>query len=77
MRRHVVRVFSTEDGKRRVEIYRRDDGHFAFEESYYSDDPEEQCWLPVSRQMVTLCDSEATAVREARGRISWLASRGA
>lgn len=59
--------------KRRVVLFRRDDGTFGFQEERFSSDPLEQCWLPfVERRSECRCDSLESAMREARGRIDWL-----
>jgi len=61
-------------GKRRVHIYRHDDGSFRFLEEKFSDDELERCWLMLtSRRSEPVCDTFETALREAQGRIKWLA----
>jgi hypothetical protein len=67
------RVIYDSSKKRRVTIFRRDDGSFSFLEERFSDDPREQCWLPQThRRSIPICDSFETATREAAGRIVWL-----
>jgi hypothetical protein len=71
----VVKTYTSHDHQRRVQIVRRDDGLFSFIEEHRADDWEgNACWTPmVSRgRSLPICDSEATAEREARSRISWL-----
>lgn len=60
------------NGSRRVLIVRRRNGTFGFEEERWSSDPQEQCWIPLPQNPICLCDSEERALREARGRVSWL-----
>jgi len=61
---------------RRVRIIRRADGTFSFLEEHWSSDSLEQVWIPqTSKRSLPLCDSAETALREAQGRISWLADR--
>lgn len=65
-----VKLFENVAHNRRVIIYRRADGTYGFTEETWSDDPHELCWIP--QDTGSICDSEATAIREAQGRISWL-----
>jgi hypothetical protein len=68
----VLRVLTSLDGKRRVHIVDRGGGRFGYEEEYFSDDPDERCWVPLPQYPVTICDSPETAEREARGCVTWL-----
>ena len=67
-----VRTITDAPGLRRVVIYRREAGSFGFEEQRFSTAPEERCWLPVGRHSEAICLTEEIAIREARGRVSWL-----
>jgi hypothetical protein len=68
------RVIYDRTGKRRVQIFRSDDGFFSFLEEKFSDQEFEQCWLPLTwRRSQPVCDTFETALREAKGRIEWLA----
>jgi len=70
-----VRTIVDPGGKRRVHLIARHDGRFGYAEEFFSDDPEEQCWLPASGSRglpVAICDSLETAEREARASIDWL-----
>jgi hypothetical protein len=59
---------------RRVHIVRRDDGTFGFVEERFSDDELERCWLMLGwRRSQPICDTFETALREAEGRVGWLA----
>lgn len=68
----------SKDRKRRVIIFQRSIGSFGektfgFEEQYFSDEPLEQCWCPLSQVPLSFCETEQIAVREARARVVWLA----
>ena len=74
-----IRSFSSPDGKRRLDICRRDDGRFSFtEEREWILDmsatglPDETYWS-VLRQG-GLFDSAEAAEREARARTPWMTS---
>lgn len=55
--------------KRRVLIFQRADGHFSSLEEYFSDDPHEQCWIPLSYgRSLPICDTLESVLREACGR---------
>ncbi len=66
---HAVRAFENAAGNRRVIIFQRSDSTYGFAEEVWSDEPHERCWLP--REAGSICDSEATAIREAQGRVDW------
>jgi hypothetical protein len=64
-----------QSGTRRVVIYELDSGGFTFEEEHFGNDPLEQCWLPVTKgRSHPICASLEIALREAAGRVSWLAA---
>lgn len=61
------------DKKRRVVVVQTADGSYGFVEEFFSTEPEEQCWIPVTKgRSIPICDSIETALREARGRVDWL-----
>ena len=63
-----------ETGKRRVVFTTCGDGCYTFSEETFSDDPMEMNWIPVGgRRSYPICESYDIAVREASGRVSWLA----
>jgi hypothetical protein len=68
--REVKRIFVKSDGARKVEIFRRADGTFGFEELKFGE--EERIWFPVGRYTTAIIDSLDNAIMEARGRVSWL-----
>ena len=68
-----VRTIADETRKRRLIVFRRDDGSFGFEEEWFSDEPLEMSWIPFGRYSVCRCDTEERALAEARSRVGWLA----
>ena len=67
------RVIYDSSKKRRVTIFKCEDGSFSFLEEHFSDEPLEHCWIPLThRRSIPVCDSFETATREAAGRIEWL-----
>jgi len=71
MGRQVVESFLNPDGTRRVDIFEREDGTFGFEEFRFGE--EEQCWLASGRGATSFTDNLGDELREARGRVWWLA----
>ena len=66
------RVIYDLDNKRRVLILRSANGSYSFVEECFSEDPYEQCWIPVTKgRSIPICDSIDTVLREAKGRIDW------
>ena len=68
----IVRTMTSPEGKRRVLIVDRGDGRFGYDEEYFSDDPDEKCWVPLRQFPLTIRDSPESAEREARGCVDWL-----
>ena len=67
------RVIYDQKNNRRVLILRAANGSYSFVEECFSAEPEEQCWIPVTKgRSIPVCDSIETALREAKGRITWL-----
>lgn len=64
-------VIYNADRTRRVVFERNADGSIGFREDVWSNDRYEHCWIP-SRWPDSHCDTMETAMREARGRLSWL-----
>jgi hypothetical protein len=71
--RIVIKEILATGGKRKVQIYQRDDGSFGFGALQFSEDPLENCWIPHGRFSECIALSAEIAEREARGRIDWLA----
>ena len=55
-----------------VDVFRRDDGSFGFEECRR--DPEEGRWRSLQRYSSLIFASEAEALAQARMRVPWLAN---
>jgi len=68
MHRVTLGTIYSQDNLRRVQIFRREDGTFGFDEEKYAE--KEQCWIPLGFN--SICDSQERAFTEARGRIPWL-----
>jgi hypothetical protein len=61
--------------KRRVIIRGSSGGTYTFVEEYFSDEPLEMSWIPLTyRRSIPICESFEIAMREARGRVEWLAA---
>jgi hypothetical protein len=67
----VVKSLLSADGTRRVDIFERGDGTFGFEEFRF--DEGELCWLASGCRATSFTDNLGDALREARGRVWWLA----
>lgn len=74
MAEKIVREIYNPDRTRRVLIVQRDGGSFGFEEEHFSEEPLEKCWIRESQKPFSICDSPEIALKEATGRIAWLAS---
>jgi hypothetical protein len=67
----VTRSIETPDGGRCVDLFRRPDGSFGFEE--YRRDPEDGSgWYPVGHHAGAVFASGAAALAAARQRVAWL-----
>ena len=68
----VVRSIETPDGGRCVDLFRRPDGSFGFEE--YRRDPEDGSgWHPIGHHAGVVYAREADALASARNKVGWLA----
>jgi len=68
------RVIYDSDRKRRVRVIGLLDGSYSFIEEKFSDEPLEMSWIPQTyRRSQPICSSVEIALREARGRVEWLA----
>ncbi len=68
-------VFYDSERNRRVRILRSPDGIYSFIEERFSNEPHEMCWIPqTDRRSQPICATFEIAMREARGRIEWLAT---
>jgi hypothetical protein len=70
--RQVMKKSLRADQRRRVRIYRREDGLFSFDEATRVTFPNgDQHWAPLPPYS-TFCDTAETAERAARATIPWL-----
>jgi len=70
----VVKTFLRADQRRRVRIFRREDGLFSFDEATRVNFPNgDRRWAPLLPYS-TFCDTAEAAEREARATIPWLRS---
>ena len=70
--RTVVASFTNAEGNHCVDIFRREDGTFGFEE--YRSDPEDLMgWFPLHRYSGQAFATEADAVARARVAVRWMA----
>jgi len=67
----VVRRIQSQDHRRLVEIYRRENGTFGFGALRW--DEEEECFVRFGRYAESFNDSLDRAVAEASDRVEWLA----
>jgi hypothetical protein len=68
----VTRSIETPDGGRCVDLYRRPDASFGFEE-YRRDSEDGRGWFPIGFHGDAIFPTEAAALAEARRRVAWLA----
>ena len=66
----IVKTIESEDGNQKLHIFQRENGTFGFEEMKFGED--EDAWFLVGRYSIAICESESTALREARDRVGWL-----
>ncbi|HLY72824.1 MAG TPA: hypothetical protein VKU80_01795 [Planctomycetota bacterium] len=71
MSQTIVEMIYSPERNARVQVFHRDNGTFGFEEERFQ--KEEQCWIPFGRYSESIIDSLESAIREATGRVSWLA----
>lgn len=72
--REIVKIIGRPDGKRRVLVYRRQDGRFAFyEEQRLTDMHDEPRWRSMGA-FEAICDSAEAAEMTARASIGWLSA---
>lgn len=73
MPRETIRTIYSANRRERVSIFRREDGTYGYCEECFSEEPPERCWIPAGRRTESICSSEETVLREAIGRVPWLA----
>jgi hypothetical protein len=67
----IVEVIYNPERNARVEVFRRENGTFGFSELRFHN--EEKTWAPYGRYSEAVVDSAESAIREAKGRVDWLA----
>ncbi len=70
-----IKTLFSNDRLKKVELFRRQDGTFGFEEWHFH--PEEGLWAPFGQRSLAICDSLDKAEIEARGRVEWLGAGAA
>ncbi len=71
----VVASFNNAEGNHCVDIFRRDDGTFGFEE--YRRDPEDlKGWFPLHRHSRRVFATEVDALARARAAVPWMVGDG-
>jgi hypothetical protein len=71
VKRMIKKTLLKSDGMRKVEIFQRDDKTFGFEELEFG--IEENAWYEVGRYSIAIIDSLDNPIKEAQGRVRWLA----
>jgi len=72
MLKTIVKELIATDGKRKVQVFRRDDGSCGYESLRFGEEPLEIGWIPCGRFSEYIVPTSEIAEREARGRINWL-----
>lgn len=67
-----LEIIYDEAKRQRVIFFRKRTGTFYYEEEYFSDELDEMCWIPKSRRIVGIYDSQSKAQTEAKANIEWL-----
>ena len=67
---HIVKTIHNRENTRKVEVFQRDDGAFGFQEWKWIN--EENCWVPLPKQIISVIDTMQHALDEAEERIPWL-----
>ena len=67
----VIKTIMSEAGDRKLDIFRRDNGTFGFEEFFF--DFEEKARCPVRGQSYAIVDTVERATAEGMARVSWRA----
>lgn len=60
--------------KKRVIVFRREIGTYYFEHQHYSNEANENCWIPYPQAVVSFYDTWSSAMQEAWYRVEWLAA---
>ncbi|MBD5779816.1 hypothetical protein IEN85_09955 [Pelagicoccus sp. NFK12] len=65
----VVRSIFGSDKTRKIEIFRRDDGSYGFEDMKFV---EEGFWAPIGKYSQCFAETEEIAEKEAKDRVAWM-----
>jgi hypothetical protein len=66
----IVKTIVHPDGTRKVEVFRRPDGSFGFEEWHWQ--VGENCWCPFGKYSIAFVDTVEHVLQEIKGRIAWV-----
>lgn len=69
-----LKTLLNNDGTKKIEIFRRDNGTFGFQELVFL--TQERAWTPFNQRANPICDSLERAESEARERVDWLIAAG-
>ncbi len=69
-KKSIEKTLPDSHGLRRVDLFRRPNGTYGFEELRWLD--EEQAWIPAGRYSESFTKSLEDAESEARARVEWL-----
>jgi hypothetical protein len=81
MSRQIVKSIASDDGQRRVDIFKRDDGFFGFVELKHYRRPKDdvwsppEYWAPVGSPFSSISETLEIAEREAQATIAWLSKK--
>ena len=74
MSHQLVKEIYDKTRKKRVSIYRLENGSFYYEEEFFGDHPLEMFWIPCYQKFVGIYESQEKAEDEARVNIDWIDS---
>ena len=70
--RKTVKCLPSPDGKKRVQLFRRDDGSFGFSAQKLATEYPSDAWIPTGRYSECFASDVSAAESEARARVPWL-----
>jgi hypothetical protein len=66
----IVKTIVHPEGKSKVDVFRRADGTFGFEELHWQAD--EECWCPFGKYSIAFVDTMEHVLQEIRERVPWV-----
>ncbi|HEY7403145.1 MAG TPA: hypothetical protein VIB39_06460 [Candidatus Angelobacter sp.] len=66
----IIQTITHPDGRRKVEVFRRQNGTYGFEEWQWLEF--EECWCPFAKHPISIIDTFEHALEEIKGRIPWI-----